>query len=233
MATGPGDELEAAGRGHLRASHADRERAIGTLKAAFVQGMLTKDELDLRVGQTLASRTYADLAALTADLPAGLAVAEPPKPARAQDEIMQRPGRMMAVATALYAGVWAFTFLMPWPTNSQGGDLPAPIGVLFFLSAPAYLLALLTGVVNVIALWRKKRSGAQSPQGPGAGGQASPRPSSADPGRRLPPAGHSHQHTAEAPRSRLSPQSLPGSRSLRRWRPGDGLPQRPAITHTA
>ena len=42
---GPGGVLEAAGRGHLRASHADRERVIGTLKAAFVQGRLTKDEL--------------------------------------------------------------------------------------------------------------------------------------------------------------------------------------------
>ena len=70
---GPGDELGAAGRGHLRASHADREQVIGTLKTAFVQGMLAKDEFDLRVGQTLASRTYADLAAVTADLPAGLA----------------------------------------------------------------------------------------------------------------------------------------------------------------
>jgi hypothetical protein len=55
----------------LRASHADREHVIDVLKAAFVQGRLTKDELDLRVGQTFASRTFADLTALTADLPAG------------------------------------------------------------------------------------------------------------------------------------------------------------------
>lgn len=46
MATGPGDGLEAADRDHLRASHADREQVVGTLKAAFVQGRLTKDELD-------------------------------------------------------------------------------------------------------------------------------------------------------------------------------------------
>jgi hypothetical protein len=39
-----------AGRGHLRASHADREHVIGMLKTAFVQGRLTKDELDARVG---------------------------------------------------------------------------------------------------------------------------------------------------------------------------------------
>jgi hypothetical protein len=69
----------APGRGHLRASHTGRE----TLKAAFVQGRLTKDELDERVSQTFASRTYADLAALTADIPAGLTEAQPSaKPAQ-------------------------------------------------------------------------------------------------------------------------------------------------------
>jgi Domain of unknown function (DUF1707) len=77
---GPGDKIAAgkAGRGYLRASHADREHVIGTLKAAFVQGMLAKDEFDLRVGQTFAARTYAELAALTTDLPAGLAAVQPP-----------------------------------------------------------------------------------------------------------------------------------------------------------
>jgi hypothetical protein len=39
------------GRGHLRASHADREQVIGTLKAAFMEGMLAKDEFDLRVAR--------------------------------------------------------------------------------------------------------------------------------------------------------------------------------------
>ena len=42
------DSSRGAGRDHLRASHADREQVIGTLKAAFVQGMLAKDEFDLR-----------------------------------------------------------------------------------------------------------------------------------------------------------------------------------------
>jgi hypothetical protein len=59
----------AGARGQLRTSHADRERAIDVLKAAFVQGRLTKDELSLRVGQVFASRTYADLGALTAGHP--------------------------------------------------------------------------------------------------------------------------------------------------------------------
>src|SRR5262249_25996167 len=78
MRTGPGDEnaAGASGRGHLRASRADREQVITALKAAFVQGRLTKEELDLRVGQALVSRTIAELTALTADLPAGLVNAQ-------------------------------------------------------------------------------------------------------------------------------------------------------------
>jgi hypothetical protein len=74
-----------AGRGRLRASHSDREHVVDVLKAAFVQGRLTKDEFDMRVGQTFASRTYAELAALTADIPAGLIGAQSlRKAARAQ-----------------------------------------------------------------------------------------------------------------------------------------------------
>src|SRR5438067_11177990 len=77
--TDPEGERAAAagGRGRLRASRADRERVIELLKVAFVQGRLAQDELDTRVGLALASRTYGDLADLTADIPAGSAAAEP------------------------------------------------------------------------------------------------------------------------------------------------------------
>src|SRR5690348_16746570 len=104
---GPGDEIaaEAGGRGHLRASHADREQVIGTLKAAFVQGMLARDEFDLRVGQTLAARTYADLAALTADLPAGLAAAQPPEPARESANKKKKAAAALACATSVSVSI--------------------------------------------------------------------------------------------------------------------------------
>ena len=59
----------AAGHGHLRVAHADREQVIGVLNAAFVQGMLGKEEFDLRIGQAFASRTWTELDALTADCP--------------------------------------------------------------------------------------------------------------------------------------------------------------------
>ena len=67
--TGP-DQGALTGRGQLRAAQADREQAITVLKAAYAQGRLTKDELEVRAGQAFASRTYAELAALTADIPA-------------------------------------------------------------------------------------------------------------------------------------------------------------------
>jgi len=67
-------KFEALAEGaRLRTSHADRDQAIDRLKAAFVRGRLTKDELVARTAQACSARTYADLAALTADLPA-----EPP-----------------------------------------------------------------------------------------------------------------------------------------------------------
>ena len=51
-----------------QASDADREQVIDVLKAAFVQGRLTKDELDARAGHALTAPTRAGLAALTTDL---------------------------------------------------------------------------------------------------------------------------------------------------------------------
>jgi hypothetical protein len=103
MMTGPGDEVAAAagGPGHLRASLADREQVIDTLKVAFVQGRLTKSELDRGLGQALAARTYAELAAVTADIRAGSGLARPPKSARPQ---LQRPGNR-----SVKAGVWVIT----------------------------------------------------------------------------------------------------------------------------
>jgi hypothetical protein len=99
---GPGAEIAsgAGGYSHLRASHADREQVIELLKAAFVQGRLARDEFDLRVGQVLASRTYTDLAAVTANIPAGLTGAQPPQPAR-------KPANKDAVtAVACVSAAW-------------------------------------------------------------------------------------------------------------------------------
>jgi Domain of unknown function (DUF1707) len=197
-------------------SHAEREQVIDTLKAAFVRGMLAKDEFDLRVSQAFASRTYAELAAVTAGLPAGPTAAQPRRPARAQGrQPVLRPGRVMAAATALYAGVQAFVFLSPWPAGTENDPARAKIE-LFVLSNPMYLAVLLICVVCLIAGRRGRRSSGQPPRrpAPGAGGQASRCPPSAGPGGQLPPAGRGHQHIAEAERShpRRQPRRAHGHR---------------------
>jgi len=229
---GPGNEMAAgaAGRGRLRASHADREQMIDTLKTAFVRGVLAKDEFDLRVGQAFTSRTYAELAALTADLPAKLAAAQPPEPVRAQGERpVLRPGRVITVATVLCAGMWAFTLLFPWPRDSEGDPTPAIMLVPMLTLAYLYLVLAVAGVA--VADRRKKRSGGQPPgrPAPGAGGEASGCPPSAGPGGQLPPGDRGHQDTAEAARSRPARTPLPGSRSPRR---GHSLVRRYAIGYT-
>jgi len=67
----------------MRASMADRDRSIEVLKAAFAEGRLTKGELDLRVEQILVAPFFAQLMALTADLPVGPFGRLPCHPARA------------------------------------------------------------------------------------------------------------------------------------------------------
>ncbi len=194
----PGDDLAAGagGRGHLRASHADREQVIRTLKAAFVQGMLTKDEFDLRVGRTFASRTYAELAAVIADIPAGVATARLPAPPQAQaGQPVVRPGPVLGAATAAYGGAWAFVLSV---ASNHVGDSPS-IPPLMWLGGVIYLGVLLICVAAMVALRRAKRSGGQPPRrpGPGAGGRPSQRSPSAGQGKRLPPGQHGHMYSTQ------------------------------------
>jgi Domain of unknown function (DUF1707)/Domain of unknown function (DUF4190) len=65
----------------MRAASADRERAVDVLKAGFAEGRLTQDEYNDRMGRAYTARTYGELAALTADLPAGAAPPAWPVPA--------------------------------------------------------------------------------------------------------------------------------------------------------
>lgn len=92
------------GHGRLRASDADRERVINVIKAAFVDGRVTKDELDARISQTLLSRTYGELAVVTSDLPVRLArPVTVPKRDLAPTGASITPGDRVVVGTATLA----------------------------------------------------------------------------------------------------------------------------------
>lgn len=53
----------------LRVSDSDREQAADVLREAAGQGRISLDELDERLESAYAAKTYADLAAITHDLP--------------------------------------------------------------------------------------------------------------------------------------------------------------------
>jgi len=127
---GEGIPGAAAGRGGFRASHADRDRAIDLLKAAFVQGRLTKDELDERLGQALAARTYGDLAALSADLHPGLAAAQPErKPAASRRAVGRGAGALAALLLAIAAVAMALaTAAVPGRPAATAPVRPAIVG---------------------------------------------------------------------------------------------------------
>ena len=219
MTVGPGDEIAAAagGRGRLRASHADREQVIDALKAAFVRGRLDKDEFDARVGQAFTSRTYAELAALTADIPAGPAAAPPPrKPARGQ----ARP----RVHASIKTGMCAIVAAAMMAALRQGLTWPETAGMILFAMVFGVIVAGIVAVpiAGVLMLERhRKRSGGQPPprSAPGAGGQASRRPASAASAGQFPQVDHGQQHTAEAARSDLAGPQSSSSRTLDGWRP--------------
>lgn len=73
MAAGYGYPAAGSERGKLRAGDTDRDRVAGILSTAYIEGRLSKDEYDERLGSALSARTYADLDRVVSDLPVPLA----------------------------------------------------------------------------------------------------------------------------------------------------------------
>jgi len=112
MSVEPESDLRSPGHGQLRAAHADRERAIDVLKAAFAEGRLDKDEYAGRVGQVYTSRSYAELAELTADLPAvplGTLAPESWSPP-VREAATNSPGTSAVAVVSLIFGIGAVVF---------------------------------------------------------------------------------------------------------------------------
>ncbi len=149
----PGDEASAAAgrdRGDLRASHADREQVIGTLKTAFVQGRLTEDELDARAAQAYASRTYAELAEVTADIPTALTGDRPPRDPWRATKIAWR------IEYAVFLPGIVTVLLLPGGPRVTAATVVA-------LTTVVYLLFWILGVSIMIASRSAKRSSGQLP----------------------------------------------------------------------
>lgn len=218
---GPGDEIAAGagGRSYLRTSHADREQVIDVLKAAFVQGRLTKDEFDTRVGQALASRTHGDLAAVTADIPAGVTGGQPPRtPARGQtrkpiNKVKEIAWGACVIAALAVVGV-AAAVLISSP-------------YLLLLSGLAFIgaSAVAWGAIVEARMQNHSRGRPTQRPVPGVSSRESQRTAPAAEAEQLPQINHRQQEQAEAVQNSLPRrQRRSSSRPPRQWRPRAGQP---------
>jgi hypothetical protein len=167
----------------MRAAQADREQAITVLKAAYAQGRLTKDELEVRAGRAFASRTYAELAALTADIPADSPALGPTAAGSdaagydaagydaagsdAAGPAPSTPARTMAKA-ACRSGVC----LLAAVALAEGAFLA---GNFLLMVAAAFALIATSGFLGygILDAWQQRRPRGQLPPGPSQGQRAS------------------------------------------------------------
>jgi uncharacterized membrane protein len=146
--TGPDNEIAVGAQDHgrLRASRADREQVVDVLKAAFTQGRLDHDEFDQRIGRALTSRTYADLAVLTADIPiqsAGMALPV------ARTSVNSRAVAALTGATAALVAVCPVTAHTP-----DGSPFAVPVLVIFLV----LMMVVPTGWLVLLHDWMERRS---------------------------------------------------------------------------
>jgi Domain of unknown function (DUF1707)/Domain of unknown function (DUF4190) len=143
----------------MRAASADRERAVDVLKAGFTEGRLTQDEYNDRMGRAYAARTYGELTALTADLPAGAMPAiwptlapvyQPPMPTNS----LARASLILGVAeffsmglTAIPAVICGHLAKSELRQTGQRGDGMATAGLVL-----GYMAIIFWGIVVVLAV---------------------------------------------------------------------------------
>ncbi len=166
----------------MRASTADRERAVDVLRAAFTEGRLTQEEHTDRVEQAYKSRTYGELEALTADLPTGPlgTMAHPGVPVPVYPAPLPQPRtNSMAVASLVFGVSELFTLgLTAIPAivlghvarreirrTGEGGDGLATAGIILGWAA----VGLFTGFLIVLSIVAASAQAHQVVINPGGG----------------------------------------------------------------
>jgi hypothetical protein len=131
---------------------------IEVLKAAYVSGLVTKDEFDERVSRALASRTRAELAPVTADLP----MHDTSPGLYRQGAVLQQmrtpgPGNRAIIATGVLAG-------LALVISISAGAFASPAAVLLLLGGAGSTLVFLILLRNRIRGPRHdERSGGHLP----------------------------------------------------------------------
>ena len=166
----PGDEtgVSAGGDGPLPSTRAGRDQVIAALKAAFVQGRLTKDEFELRLGRALA--IYAQLDAFTADIPAAAPAVTPPTEAarQAANKKMVQQGTV---------GVAGLTFLLDAVLVIPRNPV---LGVVAGILLTVFVTVLAAGFLTLLSWAMDRRSSTQGTRpargARGSGGEATRKP---------------------------------------------------------
>jgi Domain of unknown function (DUF1707) len=162
--------------GALRASHADRDKVVEQLRVAAGDGRLSAEELDERLELALSARTYAELAAVIADLPAAGTAAvptalSPPAAAPAAKDVIRLhvtsghakregrwavPGRMDLSATSGHIRVDFTQAVITKPTLHVQADVTS--GHITLITKPGIVVdaddvIVTSGRVKVLAPW--------------------------------------------------------------------------------
>ncbi len=94
----------------LRPSDAERERALGTLKAHYAEGRLSTEELEARIEDVYRSRSRTEVAVYLRDLPLrGVRRLVVSRARRIQRALLRMHLFTYTTANASLVGVWALT----------------------------------------------------------------------------------------------------------------------------
>jgi hypothetical protein len=132
----------------MRAASTDRDRAVDVLKAGFAEGRLSQDEYNDRMGRAYVARTYGELAALTADLPAGAMPMAYPVPMYSPPvttNSLARASLILGIAEFCTMGLTAIPAIIcghlakrEMQTTAQRGDGMATAGLVLGYMAVAF-----------------------------------------------------------------------------------------------
>jgi hypothetical protein len=182
------------GSGDEKAAHADRQQLVDTLKTAFAQGRLTKEEFELRVGSALA--IYADLDQLTADIPAAPSGVSLPA-----GEASAEPARQLHNKRAIQRGTAAGTSASMGLTAALVMPYNAVLGVVLTVVVGVVMSVTLAGLQTLL-WWALERSSHARAAPPVAGNPGYLPSAGTDRGARII---DEPGHPAEASRRRPAP----------------------------
>jgi hypothetical protein len=195
------------GDSNLPISHIGREQVLDALKAAFVHGRLAKDEFDLRVGQVL--KAYADLDAVTADIPARLTTPQPL-------ETIRTSHNKKLIQRGIAAGAGGSVALTATIAVAARGN---PVISVVVVGAVGVIVAGLLTVLLMLVSWVLENAASRQPSPglpPGPSGMAAQRLESADPAGSSAQINHDPLDLAEAARRCPSRPRLPSLKPPRR-----------------